>query len=152
MRPFGKKITKIVFGMLFFTCNIYCQCNILKEKKMQYSIIGEINQPGIYFLPDSALTLTDAIATAGDMTVFGMRNKVKLIRNNNKGKPSIHFINLDKNDNTSPYNMVQSGDVIYIQPSKAKTNTAKIGKRSTIWVSILSSLISVGTLIITKLK
>jgi polysaccharide export outer membrane protein len=99
------------------------------------------------------ISVTEALVMAGDMTVFGMRNKIKVIRPGINGKLHIHTLNLD-HDNvwTSAYFTLKPGDVIYVAPNKAKTDSANIGKKSTLWVSILSSFISIGGLLIKMLK
>ena len=59
----------------------------IKAQKRNFTILGEVNQPGTYALPDNGdMNILEALAQAGDMTVFGMRNKVLVVRADDKGK------------------------------------------------------------------
>lgn len=151
MNALCEKIIGILFCIILVSCHTNSPSILMKPNGNAFMITGEVNQPGKYSLPDSLFTIHQALATAGDMTVFGMRNKIMLTRWTD-GKPHKHQLNLDKQTSTSPYYYIQPGDVIYVHPNQAKTNTTKMGKRSTIWVSIVSSMISLGTYLLSKLK
>lgn len=137
----------LVFSILLFSGSIEAQ-------KRYFTILGEVNQPGTYAFPDGGeITILEALAQAGDMTVFGMRNRVLVVRANNKGKFQTKVLNLDKRAViNSPYYKLQSDDRIVVVPNKAKTKSSSFGRRSTIWVSMVSTAVSVGGLIISKLK
>jgi len=126
----------------------------IKAQKRYFTILGEVNQPGTYELPDNGdMNILEALAQAGDMTVFGMRNRVLVVRANNKGKFRTKVLNLDKRAViNSPYYRLQSDDRIFVAPNEAKTKSASFGRKSTIWVSMVSTAVSVGGLVISKLK
>ncbi len=114
------------------------------------SILGEVNRPGQYQFPSERVNLLDALAMAGDLTIFGKRDNVLLKRTNANGSNEFVRLNLqDKNLALSPYFYMQQNDVIYIEPNKARGNSSGIGTAETISISIVSTLISVATLLIT---
>jgi polysaccharide export outer membrane protein len=120
--------------------------------KRYFTVEGEVNRPGTYELPDTAINLYEALAKGGGMTVFGMRTKVRLSRLIN-GKVKSKTVNLDRESlQSSPEYIIYPDELVYVKPNKAKTNSAKFGKKSTIWVSLTSTLISVIGFIIAKLK
>lgn len=123
-------------------------------QKHYVTILGEVNLPGTYAMPSNEkMNLLEALAQAGDMTVFGMRNKVLVTRVDSEGKFRTQTVNIDKdNVAASPYFNLQPDDRVYVSPNKAKTKSASFGRKSTIWVSMVSTAVSVGGLIISKLK
>lgn len=128
--------------------------NLVAAEKHYVTILGEVNQPGTYAIPEGkGMNILEALAQAGDMTVFGMRNKIMVTRVNTKGKFQTWTLNLDDSDvNSSPCFLLKPEDRVYVTPNKAKTKSASFGRKSTIWVSMVSTAVSVGGLIISKLK
>ncbi len=118
------------------------------------TVMGEVGQPGTYAIPEGqTFNVVEALAAAGDMTIFGMRNKVRVIRPDGNGKFKTVTLNLDnRNVADSPYYQLQPNDRIYVTPNKAKTKSASFGTKSTIWVSMVSTSVSIITMILTKLK
>ena len=138
----------IVFALLVLAvCSASAQTHYV-------TVLGEVNHPGSYaIMDDGNATVLDALAMAGDMTVYGMRNKVAVVRPNDQGEFSKTVINLDKkNIEESPVYRLQPGDRIYVNPNGAKTKTTRFGHKSTIWVSMLSTSVSVLRMVLTKLK
>ena len=88
---------------------------------------------------------------AGDMTIFGNRANVAVIRRNADGKSHEVFeLNfLEGNQMSSPAFYLQQGDVIYVQPNKYKAATAEINQNRTFWLSIVSTLITAASLVLT---
>jgi len=117
------------------------------------SILGEVSRPGQYHFPSEKVSLLDALAMAGDLTIFGKRGNVLLKRENADGSNEFHRINLqDKNLALSPYFYIQQNDVIYVEPNKARGNSSSIGSTENITISIVSILVSVSTLLVTVFK
>ena len=88
----------------------------------QITVLGEVNAPGIYDIPDASVSLLEAIGYAGDITIFGKRNNVMLIRNTAEGK---EYFRIDLNNSESlntQYFHLQNNDVIYVEPSKGMTS------------------------------
>ena len=85
------------------------------------SVIGEVTRPGTFTISNEKVNLLEALAMAGDMTVYGLRDNVKLIREDANGKQQIVTLNLnDAETILSPYYWLQQNDIIYVTPNKAK--------------------------------
>ncbi|PRY55284.1 polysaccharide export outer membrane protein [Arcticibacter pallidicorallinus] len=107
------------------------------------TIIGEVSRPATYTLPNEKVTLLDAIGLAGDLTIYGRRENVLLIRDNNGTKEFTRF-NLNSTDIfKSPYFFLRQNDVIYVEPGKAKVAANNAARTQTLAIvgSILSVLI-----------
>ena len=113
------------------------------------SVIGEVNRPGTFTVSNEKINVLEALAMAGDMTVYGLRDNVKLIREDATGKRQI--VELDLNDADlvmSPYYYMQQNDILYVTPNKAKAKNSDIGNSTTIWVSVTSILVSIASLVV----
>lgn len=114
------------------------------------TILGEVNKPGQYIVPDANATLLNAIGLAGDLTIYGERNNVLIVRNVD-GKKSNQRINLnDAQFIKSPYYYLKQGDVIYISPNPTKEKTARLNPNTGLYISIASIAITIIALIIRK--
>ena len=117
------------------------------------SVLGEVNRPGSFLVSREKITLFEALAQAGDLTIYGVRDHVKLIREDATGKKSVVTLNLtDANIINSPYYYLQQNDVIYVEPNKIKAQNSKVGQTTTLWLSATSILISLTTLLFNILK
>lgn len=117
------------------------------------SVIGEVAQPGTFTISNEKVNILEALAMAGDMTIYGLRDNVKLIREDNKGKKEIVSLNLNDRDILhSPHYYMQQNDILYITPNKTKAKTSDINTSTTIWFSVVGSLVSLASLIITIAK
>lgn len=106
------------------------------------TVIGEVARPGTYNFPGDRLTLLEAIGFAGDLTVYGERSKVMVIREEN-GERHVEILNLKSKDIfTSPYFYLKQNDVVYVEPVGAK---AKSVSTFTTYFPIITSLASLGT-------
>lgn len=117
------------------------------------SVLGEVNAPGAYNIANEKVTIFEALALARDLTIYGRRDNVKLIRENIDGKREIHEINLnDVSVLTSPFYYLQQNDVIYVTPNKAKSKNSDIGSSTSLWFSATSILISLTSLLYNILR
>lgn len=90
---------------------------------------------------------------AGDMTVYGVRDNVKLVREDAEGKRQIQTLNLNDADLVlSPYFYLQQNDILYVTPNKTKARNSDIGNSTTIWISATSILVSIASLLVTVFK
>lgn len=113
------------------------------------SVIGEVTRPGTFTISNEKVNLFEALAMAGDMTIYGIRDNVKLIREDNNGKREIIKLNLNDQDILqSPYYYLQQNDILYVTPNKTKAKTSNISASTTIWFSVVGSLVSLASLII----
>ncbi len=116
---------------------------------LRFYVLGEVARPGQYNITRDKITILEALAMAGDMTIYGNRANVAVIRNNNDEKYEIFELNfLEGNQMTSPAFYLQQGDVVYVQPNKYKAATSEINQNRTFWLSIVSTLITTTSLIL----
>lgn len=112
------------------------------------SVLGEVARPGSFQVSREKITILEALAQAGDLTIYGVRDKVKLIREDITGKKQIVNLNLnDANLVNSPYYYLQQNDVVYVEPNKVKAQNSKVGQTTTLWFSATSILISLTSLL-----
>lgn len=113
------------------------------------SVIGEVTNPGTYSIPNEKVNIFEALALAKDMTVYGRRDNVRVIREDALGKKEIATLNLSNADILkSPYYYLQQNDIVYVTPNKAKATTADITSSTTIWFSIIGSLMSLASIMV----
>jgi polysaccharide export outer membrane protein len=116
------------------------------------SVIGEVNSPGTYTIQGDKVTILQAISLARDLTIFGLRENVSVIRERD-GERVIYEVNLcDVSMFNSPAYYLQQNDVVYVQPSEIKarqsTTDDKSLRMTSIFVSGGSLLVSLASLII----
>ena len=117
------------------------------------SVIGEVARPGTFTISNEKVNILEALAMAGDMTVYGLRDDVKLIRENANGKQEIIPLDLNKAETIlSPYYYLQQNDIIYVTPNKAKARNSDIGTSTSLWFSATSILVSIASLLFNILK
>ncbi len=113
------------------------------------TVLGEVLRPGQYPVVNERVTVLDALGMAGDMTVYGKRDNVLLMRENN-GKMEFARLNLNSDEVfKSPYYYLQQNDVIYIEPNNAKTIAAQ---NLPLYLSGISTIGTLLTLIFTIAK
>ena len=117
------------------------------------SVIGEVTRPGTFTISNEKVNLLEALAMAGDMTVYGLRDNVKLIREDANGKQQIVTLDLNKAETIlSPYYWLQQNDIVYVTPNKAKARNSDVGNSTSLWFSATSILVSVVSLLVNILK
>jgi polysaccharide export outer membrane protein len=117
------------------------------------SVLGEVARPGSYMVSREEINVLEALAQAGDLTIYGVRDRVKLIRKNASGRKEIHTLNLnDANIVNSPYFYLQQNDIVYVEPNKVKAQNSSVGSMTTLWFSATSILISLTSLLYNILK
>lgn len=117
------------------------------------SVLGEVQRPGMFTVANEKINILEALAQAGDLTIYGVRDRVKLIREDNTGKKEIHELNLnDANIINSPYYYLQQNDIVYVEPNKVKSQNSSVGSMTTLWFSATSILISLTSLLYNILK
>lgn len=116
------------------------------------AVMGEVNKPGRYNIDKDQITILDAISMAGDLTIYGLREHVTVMRQDGS-KQQIYEVNLTsaKDVFSSPVYYLQQNDVIYVEPNKMRANQATVNGNSflssSFWVSVASLLVSLGVLI-----
>lgn len=115
----------------------------------KFSVLGEVGKPNTFTVANEKVNVFEALAMAGDMTIYGIRNNVKLIREDCNGQRNVISLNLnEQNILHSPYYYMQQNDILYIAPNKTKAKSASVSNSTTIWVSVITSLVSLASLIV----
>lgn len=116
------------------------------------SVLGEVVRPGMFTINNEKVNIFEALALAGDLTIWGMRDNVKLIREDADGKREIITLNLNKADIvTSPYYYLQQNDILYVTPNKTKAKSSDIGQSTSLWLNGTSILVSLVNILVTFL-
>ena len=112
------------------------------------TVLGEVNRPASFTLPNEKISVLDALAMAGDVTVFSKMNNVMLIRDNGKQK-DIHRLDLTSSKlMQSPYFYMKKNDVLYVEANRDKVASSEVAKMRFITISL--SVISLLTFILTR--
>ena len=118
----------------------------VRMSNYKFTVLGAVNSPGVFTAPNEKVNLLEALAMAGDMTIYGIRDNVTLIRENEEGQKKI--VSLDLTDSSildSPYYYLQQNDIVYVTPDKSEAQKAK-AQNATIWLPIITTLISLVSL------
>ena len=113
------------------------------------SILGEVKNPSVLNVPSERISLLEALGMAGDITIYGRRDNVTLVREKN-GVKRIHKIDLTTNEIfNSPFYYLQSNDIVYVQPNGAKVASSTGTKE---WIPVILSGISLAIIIAINVK
>ena len=124
----------------------------VRMSNYKISVLGEVSHPGVFTISNEKVNIFEALAMAGDLTIWGMRNNVKLIRENADGQRVIINLNLNRADIvTSPYYYLQQNDILYVTPNKTKAKNSDIGQSTNLWFSGTSILVSLINILVTFL-
>lgn len=114
------------------------------------TVLGEVNNPGTFVIDNARISIIEALGLAGDMTIFGKRDNVLVIREFENNKKKYIRVNLTTEEVfNSPVYYLKQNDQIYIQPNKTKIKTsASVSNTTTTTISILSTVITVAALLL----
>lgn len=116
------------------------------------SVLGEVNSPGRYSIDRDKVTLLDAISMAGDLTIYGKREKVLVLREE-EGVQHVYGINLCSAEHlyTSPVYYLRQNDVVYVEPNNVRARQSTVNgnnvRSTSFWLSLASFLTTIGVLI-----
>lgn len=118
---------------------------------LKISVLGEVNNPGRYNIDRDQITLIDAISMAGDLTIFGKRDGVMVIREEKEERTTYKIDLRSASLFTSPVYYLQQNDVIYVEPNNTRSGQSTINDNSmksvSMWMSITSFLTTLGILL-----
>ena len=124
----------------------------IEYMNLTVSVLGEVNKPGRYSIDKDRVTIFDALSMAGDLTIYGLREHVTVMREVD-GEQKIYEVNLTSAQEvfSSPVFYLRQNDFIYVEPNKMRANQATVNGNSflssSFWVSVASLLVSLGVLI-----
>lgn len=122
---------------------------IVKVEMLSFrvNVLGEVHSPGMKQVKTQRYTLLDALAAAGDLTEYGERENVLLIREE-KGKLRYHHFNLnDSKTMESPYFFLKQNDVVIVEPNKIKKDNSKYNQFNAYKISVISTVVSAASVI-----
>ena len=116
------------------------------------SVLGEVASPGTYSVTGDKITILQALALARDLTIYGQRENVQVIREQN-GQRQIYTLDLTSSSIfDSPAYYLQQNDVVYVTPSKVRAGQGEINenyfKSGSFWISLASISATMATLVI----
>lgn len=121
----------------------------VRTSNYKFSVLGEVNAPGTYTTDAEKVTIFEALAQAGDMTLFSVRDDVQLLREDSTGVRRVYHLNLTQADVAqSPYFYLQQNDVLYVKPTKAKVRSNTFNGNASIWITLLGLVTSVTSFIL----
>lgn len=113
----------------------------------QVSVLGEVNRPGTFEVQDDYFSLPQALGMAGDMSIYGRRDNVLVVREEGGVKTHAYLDLSDAEVINSPYYYLQQNDVVYVEPNKAQRQSASYNRNAGIYISIASVLVSLAVLL-----
>jgi polysaccharide export outer membrane protein len=109
------------------------------------SVLGEVNRPAVYTIPDEQITLPEVLSLAGDLTITGRRDNIMVVREEN-GKRAYASLDLtSRKIFDSPYYYLHKNDLVYVEPTKARMNA---NDRKTQVVPLLVSIVTAVSVIL----
>ncbi|UKJ07080.1 polysaccharide biosynthesis/export family protein [Solitalea lacus] len=120
----------------------------VRIQNYKISVMGEVVRPSLYSIPNEKISLPEALSLAGDLTIYGKRQNILVIRERN-GQREFGRVDLTNRDMfSSPYYYLQSGDIVYVEPSSSRVATSD---RTYQLAPVIISALSLITVIITSI-
>lgn len=111
------------------------------------NVLGEVKKPGAMNVDRERYSILDALADAGDLTEYGERENVLLIREV-EGKKVFYHVNLNESDLlTQPYFYLQQNDVVYVEPNSIRKDIAKYNQNNAFKVQVVSAIVSAASVV-----
>ncbi|WP_291585391.1 polysaccharide biosynthesis/export family protein [Bacteroides sp.] len=119
----------------------------VRIQNFRISVLGEVNSPGTIFFSNERVTILDAIGRASDLTIYGERTNVLVIRDNN-GKKEYQRLDLTSSELfSSPYYYLQQNDIVYVEPNKARKGNANYSQSAQFNISVFSTIVGTASVI-----
>jgi polysaccharide export outer membrane protein len=123
----------------------------VKFANFKVTVLGEVMRPASYIMPTEKVTVFDALGQAGDLTIYGRRENVLVIRDSANNEKSMAHLNLNSKDIiSSPYFYLRPNDVVYVEPNKSKAASTDASRNRLI--AIAGAVISVLIVAATRIK
>lgn len=132
----------------------YIKNPIINLRIMNYKVmvLGEVNRPGTHTIPSERITLTEALALSGDLTIYGKRDNILVTREENN-TPKTYRVDITKSDfMNSDFYYLKQNDIVYVEPNKTRTNSSAVGPNVSIYMTAISLLLTTTALILTNTR
>ena len=125
----------------------------VRTSSYRVTVIGEVGNPQVVPVTTGQMSIIEALAQAGDLSIYGKRDNVLLIREDATGEKHSYRLNLnDANLFNSPYYYLQQNDIVYVEPNKVKAKNSTIGSSTTLWFSFVGIVTSVASLVLSVIR
>ena len=112
-----------------------------------------MKSPGVIPVSTEKISIIEALAQAGDLTIYGKRDNIILIREKADGEKEYHRLNLnDANIINSPYYYLQQNDIIYVQPNTVQAQNSMISSSTSLWFSLIGIVVSLASFTVGLLR
>lgn len=128
----------------------YIKNPIVNLRIVNYSIsvLGEVSKPGNFTINDEKISLLEALSMAGDLTIYGKRDNILVIRESGDDTKINYRVDLTSSDFiNSPAYYLQQSDIVYVQPNNAQVQSSTYNRNTPVYISIASVLISLVVLL-----
>ncbi len=121
----------------------------IRHLNFKVSVLGEVARPGVFSIPNERISVMEALGLAGDITIYGKKENVLLIRDNDKGEREVKRLNMNSQEFLStPEYYLKSNDVVYVEPIKNRVTR----ERNAQILPIIFSMVSLSIVIIDRIK
>jgi polysaccharide export outer membrane protein len=121
----------------------------IRYLNFKVTVVGEVNNPSSFIIPTDKINVIEALGLAGDLTVFGKRENVLIIREKEGTRTSVRVNLNNKNLLVSPYFYLQQNDIVYVEPVKSKAVQAS---QTPYKISLAISIISLLSVLLYRLE
>jgi polysaccharide biosynthesis/export protein len=145
----GGKTRQELVNHLKDEISVYLKDPIINIEITNYKItvLGEVNSPGTFSVRDERVTLLEALGYAGDLNIYGKRDNILVLREEN-GVRSYSVVDItNTNFVQSPFYYLRQNDVVYVQPNSPQIQASAYNRNSSIYLSIVSLIITLTVLI-----
>src|SRR5690606_1322972 len=112
-------------------------------RNFRITVLGEVKSPGTYTVENDRLTILEALGLAGDMTMYGERKNVLVVREEDGAKEEFRLDLTKRETMNSPAYYLTQNDVVYVEPNGARVQSSKYSQNTSIFISVASVLITV---------
>jgi polysaccharide export outer membrane protein len=118
------------------------------------SVQGEVNQPGSFYISGERITLLEALSMAGDLTIYGRRDRVVVIREANGERAMLNHDLTSTELFTSPYYYLQQNDIVYVEPNVRRAQQSRINQNNNtgVWLSVAAVILTTVNVIVSVSK
>jgi polysaccharide export outer membrane protein len=121
---------------------------LIRIMNFKVTVIGEVQRPGTFTIPNERITIPEALGMAGDMNITGLRKNVLVIRDVDGKKTQTRVDMTSTKLLSSPVYYLMQNDVIYVEPNRARVNSSAItATNAGVFISVVSLVISTITLL-----
>lgn len=116
------------------------------------TVLGEVMKPGQYIIQDGQATLLNALGLAGDLTMYGRRNDILVVRQVDGERTKARIDLTDTNFFNSPFYHLKQNDVIYVSANETREKTARLDPNTSTYIAIAGTIIGLAGIFITIFK